>query len=73
MVLNTLHAKVQDIMASAYYLQCYSQNSQWGNFSFSLHANLVVIDVNILELLAGDINWCALIFNLCHIQTYSIF
>lgn len=39
-----------------------------GNFFFSLHANLVVIDANILELLDGDINYLVcLSINLCHI------
>lgn len=64
-LLNTFHANVQDVMASDYYLQCYTQHSQWGSccggvvvflFFFSLHANLAGIDVIILELLAGDIN-----------------
>lgn len=68
-LLNTFHANVQHVMASDYYLQCYTQHSQWGSccggggvvvffflFFFFLHANLAGIDVIILELLAGDIH-----------------
>jgi len=33
-VLNSLHANSQGLMASAYYLQCYSQHSWLGKFLF---------------------------------------